>query len=238
MVSPPRRENQYADRICLFCQAGRIHVPRAYQPLLTNLENSIIGVAPPNGSSFHAKVWFLRYLCDDDTVTYRLLCLSRNMTFDRSWDTMLSLEGKLRERTLVFKRNHPLGEFVEALPTMADRKLTTIWKQRLDQLAHEILVAAQSISQNSFDQQRTLASAVDLRPNDSELLSLQRLAIRHGQMSLGSRRQVEVLLPGSWSVYQKHGASRKWTEVTKTPGHVWIDPEQIYQLDADSSAIP
>ena len=26
---------------------------------------------------------------------YRVLCMSRNMTFDRSWDTLLSLEGEL-----------------------------------------------------------------------------------------------------------------------------------------------
>ena len=32
---------QYADRMLLFCQAGRIHVPRSYQPLLANLEGSI-----------------------------------------------------------------------------------------------------------------------------------------------------------------------------------------------------
>jgi hypothetical protein len=129
---------QYADRICLFCQAGKIHVPRSYQPLLTNLEDSIIGVSPPNGGSLHAKLWFLRYLGVAGTVTYRLLCLSRNMTFDRCWDTMLSLEGELRDRTLAYARNHALGEVVEALPAMAVQKLTTTWKQRLDQLAHEI----------------------------------------------------------------------------------------------------
>src|SRR5262249_29219430 len=67
-----------------------------------------------------------------------LLCLSRNLTFDRSWDTMLSLEGELRERTLAYKRNHALGEFVEALPAMATRKLTATWKQRLELLAHDV----------------------------------------------------------------------------------------------------
>jgi len=129
---------QYADRICLFCQAGKIHVPRAYQPLLANLEESIIEATAPRGGSFHPKVWFLRYSSEDSSVTYRVLCLSRNMTFDRSWDTMLCLEGPLRDRIPAFSRNHPLGHFAEALPGMAVRKLSSIWRQRVDQLAHEI----------------------------------------------------------------------------------------------------
>lgn len=128
----------YADRICLFCQAGKIHVPRLYQPLLANLESSIIEAKAPQGGSFHPKVWFLRYLTEDGDVTYRFLCLSRNMTFDRSWDTLLCLEGPLRDRANAFACNHPLGEFVEALANLAVRKLAPIWSKRLAQLAHEI----------------------------------------------------------------------------------------------------
>jgi hypothetical protein len=129
---------QYADRICLFCQAGKIHVPRSYMPLLANLEDSIVAAKAPRGGSFHPKVWFLRYVSDDGSVFYRVLCLSRNMTFDRSWDTMLSLEGPLTERQLAYARNHPLGELVEALPQMAVRELASAWQGRLKQLAHEI----------------------------------------------------------------------------------------------------
>lgn len=130
---------QYADRICLFCQAGQIHVPRAYQPLLTNLEESIVEVKARRGGSFHPKLWFLRYVADDGTVTWRLLCLSRNMTFDRSWDTILCLEGGLREdRTLAFSRNNPLGKFADALATMAIRKLGPTWRARLAQLGSEL----------------------------------------------------------------------------------------------------
>jgi hypothetical protein len=130
---------QYADRICLFCQAGKIHVPRSYQPLLANLEESIVQAVAPRGGTFHPKVWFLRYASEEDgSVTYRVLCLSRNMTFDRSWDTMLCLEGSLRDRVPAFGRNHPLGQFVEALPKIVDRPLSSTWQQRLNQLAYEI----------------------------------------------------------------------------------------------------
>lgn len=129
---------QYADRMLLFCQAGKIYVPRNYQPLLANLEGSIAEALAPGGGSFHPKVWFLRYVADDGSVTYRMLCLSRNMTFDRSWDTMLSLEGPLRDRTNAIAKNHPLGQFAESLPKMLRRDLSNVWRQRLEQLAYEI----------------------------------------------------------------------------------------------------
>ncbi len=53
---------------------------------------------------------------DDADVRYRFLCLSRNMTFDRAWDTMLCLDGDLTDRGNAFSQNHPLGRFVESLP--------------------------------------------------------------------------------------------------------------------------
>ncbi|WP_145054907.1 phospholipase D family protein [Lignipirellula cremea] len=130
---------QYASQVCLFCQAGKIQVPKTYQPLLASLEESIVEANAPQGGSFHPKMWFLRFVdTDTGTVQYRVLCVSRNMTFDRSWDTLLCLEGPLRDRTNAFSRNHPLGQFVEALPGMGVRPLATQWKKRISQLAYEI----------------------------------------------------------------------------------------------------
>ena len=106
-----------AGRVSLFCQAGRIAVPARYRSLLTYLERSVVEVTPPRPEFvFHPKVWLVRYAGADDAVTYRLLCLTRNLTFDRSWDTVLTLEGPLARRTNAFAVNHPLGDFVAALP--------------------------------------------------------------------------------------------------------------------------
>lgn len=130
---------QYAGRICIFCQAGKIHVPKTYQPLLASLEDSIVEATAPLGGSFHPKVWFLRFVeTEGQSVRYRVLCASRNMTFDRSWDTLLCLEGLLRDRTNAYRTNHPLGQFVEALPRMSVRPITSTWKRRIAELAHEI----------------------------------------------------------------------------------------------------
>lgn len=131
---------QYAGQVCLFCQAGKIQVPKTYQPLLANIEDSIYQANAPRGGSFHPKMWFLRFVDrdDEDVIQYRVLCASRNMTFNRSWDTLLCLEGELQDRTNAFSKNHPLGKFVEALPAMTVQPLAQRWKRRLEQLAYEI----------------------------------------------------------------------------------------------------
>ncbi|HEX5164136.1 MAG TPA: hypothetical protein VFV93_01970, partial [Thermomicrobiales bacterium] len=86
---------EYATRISLFCQAGQISVPPEFRSLLVYLEGSIHPVIPPDPEAiFHPKVWYIRYRGEGDgTTVYRLLCLSRNLTFDRSWDTILRLDG-------------------------------------------------------------------------------------------------------------------------------------------------
>src|SRR5271170_886920 len=90
---------KYADRITVFCQAGRIATPAKQHPLFAHLERMIVEVhaAKPHGV-FHPKVWLLRFLSKEAPVRYRLLCMSRNLTSDRSWDTLLTLEGDLADR--------------------------------------------------------------------------------------------------------------------------------------------
>ena len=112
---------RYADRLSIFCQAGRIAVPLAASYLYRFLEEMVVEVEAPGGGVFHPKVWLLRYLAEDEPPFYRFLCLSRNLTFDRSWDLMLRLEGKLAQRQRAFARNHPLGDFIGALPGLARR---------------------------------------------------------------------------------------------------------------------
>jgi hypothetical protein len=104
-----------ADRMDIFCQAGQIAVPREHRAILNYLESSIHQAVPPNPSAiFHPKVWVIRYReIPDGQVTYRLLCLSRNLTFDRSWDTVLRLEGRTQPGGPADPR---LASFVRSLP--------------------------------------------------------------------------------------------------------------------------
>ncbi len=127
-----------AERIHLFCQAGQAKVPRPGQTLLAYLEGSVFEVEAPRGGVFHPKVWVLRFVSATEPVRYRLLCMSRNLTFDRSWDTALVLDGELKERKNAFGANHPLGDFVAALPDMALHPIPVSVAAGVEQLQEEI----------------------------------------------------------------------------------------------------
>lgn len=134
---------QNASAITLFCQLGQIGIPPAHQRLLAELEESVIQVQAPRhkeGGVFHPKVWVLRYAGDDedDPVRYRLLCLSRNLTFDRSWDLALVLDGELTDRKNAIAVNHPVGDFLAALPDMSRDPIAPARLTKLDQLQQEI----------------------------------------------------------------------------------------------------
>ena len=130
---------EQAGRITIFNQAGRIHVPGRHHALYQLVEQMVVEVTPPSGSgSFHPKTWVLRYVDGDEAVRYRLLCLSRNLTYATTWDTHLSLSGELTARQNAFRRNHPLGDFLEALPGMAIHDLDENLRNRIDQLQYEI----------------------------------------------------------------------------------------------------
>jgi hypothetical protein len=135
-----RTIHEFADKITIFGQAGRIAAPRAPRPLLSMLEEMVIEVAAPReGCVFHPKVWALRYSAEGEPVHYRLLVLSRNLTFARCWDTVLVLDGKLQERANGIGANRSLGDFFAALPSMAVRPpLSSRTTERVEQLQREI----------------------------------------------------------------------------------------------------
>ena len=129
----------YAARTTVFCQAAQIVPPARYQRVLTYLEDSVVEVNPPSASGvFHPKLWALRMVGEDDEVLYRLLCLSRNLTFDRSWDTMLVLEGPLTDRKNRYSENVPLEAFFRALPDLAVRRPSQRILDQVEQLAYEL----------------------------------------------------------------------------------------------------
>ena len=131
---------RHADRITIFCDAGRIAIPSDSQQLFAYLEGSVIEARAPRGGAFHPKVWVLRFLGTDGAVAYRVLCLSRNLTFDRCWDTMLALDGVLPADGPVLSDNAPLCAFVAALPAMSVRQsVQPSVQQRIGQMASELM---------------------------------------------------------------------------------------------------
>ena len=102
-----------ADQFAILCEAGQISVPQNQNTVFSLLENSVFEVVVPNEGSFHPKTWLIRYQNKEQQPLYRIIVLSRNLTFDRSWDLAVCLEGFLKEEKT--HKNKPLQDFVEYL---------------------------------------------------------------------------------------------------------------------------
>lgn len=116
---------QTADKVSLFCQQGRIQPPGKYTPLHALLDKCVFPVNVTRGEqsrSFHPKCWLLHFTPvseegegkeDGKEDRYRFIVLSRNLTWDRSWDVAFSLEGTPGESS--DEKNAPLQDFLNWL---------------------------------------------------------------------------------------------------------------------------
>ena len=86
----------HADRIAVYCDRTRItgadQKSGIDQRLLLLLESALHPVSAPGGGAFHPKVWVLRFRTQEGEVRHRILVLTRNQTFDRSWDLVVRLD--------------------------------------------------------------------------------------------------------------------------------------------------
>ena len=125
-----------ADKIDVFTQAGQIFEPRVASDLFALLEPMVHPAAAPRPNMlFHPKIWVLEY-ADGDARSYRMLCASRNLTNDRSWDLVVRLDGIASgERN---EQSEPLAAFVRALPGMAVQPLPTDRVVRIADLADAV----------------------------------------------------------------------------------------------------
>lgn len=125
-----------ADRLDIFAQAGEISMGTPAD-LVAFLERSIHPVTT-QGGLFHPKVWFLEFARDDEQC-YRFVCASRNLTADRSWDAVISLDGVLRDpSTELSASNAPLVALLNHLPELAVRPLPQARVDRLQGLAQRV----------------------------------------------------------------------------------------------------
>lgn len=121
-----------ADKMTIYCQRGRIGIPKVSNLLYSYLEKTVAEVNQPPGGVFHPKTWLLRFTAPNQPAAYRFLCLSRNLTFDKSWDTILILEGGLNNKAVT--ENTPLLDYYRALPNLALSRTETP-KDILNELA-------------------------------------------------------------------------------------------------------
>lgn len=124
------------ERLHVFVDEGGIAVPHANRALYTLLETCVHPVRAPGGGAFHAKVWLVRFVDDDQQPLIRVAVSSRNLTFDRSWDVALTSEAVPETRRV--KESRPLADLVRAVPGMAVRGMESDVAEVLTRLADEV----------------------------------------------------------------------------------------------------
>ena len=128
---------QAGDRIHVFVDRAGIAVPRSRRELYAMLEPSVHPVRTPGGGAFHPKVWVMRFVTEDRPPLLRVAVMSRNLTFDRSWDIALASEGSPMPRRRTSATRH-LAEFIRRLPDLAAEPLETETAGQMRTLADEV----------------------------------------------------------------------------------------------------
>jgi hypothetical protein len=125
-----------ADKIDVFAQAGQVFEPRVPSDLFALLEPMIHpALAPRPNMLFHPKVWVLEY-GDGEARSYRMLCASRNLTNDRTWDLVVRLDGVATDAPT--EQGAPLAAFIRAMSPMAVQPLPADRINRLSELAESV----------------------------------------------------------------------------------------------------
>lgn len=108
-----------SESIIIFCEAGQIKASSKPSPLNLLLEKMVVPVALPKKKglnyypAFHPKTWMLKYRNSDGKNKYRFVVLSRNLTFDRSWDISLCIDSS--EKIDQPEKTKPVVDFLSFL---------------------------------------------------------------------------------------------------------------------------
>ena len=120
-----RTLQKVTDKVVIFCESGQTKIPNKPSPLILLLDKMIVPVAltTSNGSypSFHPKTWTIEYENVDGEKLFRFIVLSRNLTFDRSWDVSFMMEGTIKAGGK--RHTKPLISFLSYLKNQINEEL-------------------------------------------------------------------------------------------------------------------
>lgn len=130
---------EFSKRVQIYHQEGQLHVPSTKPNwLYAFMEEALVPILPDSAfTSFHPKVWLIRYRAkeEDAPPCFRLIVLSRNLTFDRSWDVACCLDGVIGTKKL--DENRPLLDFFQWLHKQRPIPEASTFFDQLEKIAFE-----------------------------------------------------------------------------------------------------
>ena len=123
-----------SDRLILFCEAGQIKALSKPTALSVLLEKIVVEVALPKDKgvgrypAFHPKTWMLSYINSEGDRKYRFVVMSRNLTFDRSWDISFAMDSSKKVRQK--RKSAPICNFLEYLARNVNKQCIDYLKKR------------------------------------------------------------------------------------------------------------
>lgn len=154
-----------ADKVLVFCEGGQIKAPTKAHALYIFLEKMVYEIVLKNKKSFHPKFWLVKYENSEGEALYRCLVLSRNLTFDRSWDVAVCFEGRVELESGLKKeseQSHPISDFLKALLKLAKKnELNPLKRKKLLSLATEILSVRFELNDKQFSDYQFCPVGID-----------------------------------------------------------------------------
>lgn len=141
-----------SNKVLVFCEGGQIKAPPNAHALHILLEKMVFEIVLKNKKSFHPKFWLVKYENANKDVLYRCVVLSRNLTFDRSWDVAVCIEGKVDGRLNGgYDKSRPISDFLQSLLKLSKRdEINRDKRKSLTSLAKEILSVKFELNDKQF----------------------------------------------------------------------------------------
>lgn len=161
-VAMLRALQKVTEKMLIFCESGQIKAPKTPSSLSLLLEKTIIPVALPKAKGlghypvFHPKTWLLQYRGPQGKYRYRFVVLSRNLTFDRSWDITFSMDGAPTGETV--QNTAPLVRYLDFLREQVKPSIHNSRGKRstLRKLAQDLQYVAFTTGSKEFDDNVTI----------------------------------------------------------------------------------
>lgn len=146
------------DRMIIFSEAGQIKLPDRKNPLCILMEKMIVPVALPKSGrmnhypAFHPKTWLLDYVNREGEHSYRFIIMSRNLTFDRSWDISIVLNSSKLVRQV--RKTKPVIDFIEYLKEQINDTVQAFEQKRsvMQSFMNELKKVSFSLESREFEE--------------------------------------------------------------------------------------